>query len=477
MTLKSAHGAAARSRLETCGFWLAVALALRIALAVALPTLYHPDEVFQSLEPAHRLAFGYGAISWEWRSGIRSYVFPAFLAAIMRATAWMAPGSRGYLPGVETALSLLSLSTVWFGWMWAKQVAGRRAGALAAGACALYFGLAGLAPKALSEAIATYILLPGLYFGVYGQQFGERKRLFAAAFLCVLAASLRVQLAPPVLFALVYFCRPAWRERWLPVAAGAAVPVLAFGVVDSFTWGHPWHSFFAYVRMNIVENRSHLYGVAPWYTYLWVLPVVLVPSCLYWPRGVRRCHFLALFVLIFVLEHSAIAHKEERFLLPVVPLCLTIAAIGMAVDRRGNPISGRDAIWRGALCFLLPSIVMGAGFYYFDREPGAETAMKRLAVASEVCGVGLYSLPWTESGGYAYLHRDVPVIPMLKANELIAKAREFNVLIAPQGEVVLPSAFHQEECSGGVCIDRRPGGCVAPPPVDTFNGYLRLHDE
>ena len=46
---------------------LGSALALRIGLAVGSPNIFFPDEIFQTLEPAHRLVYGYGVISWEWR--------------------------------------------------------------------------------------------------------------------------------------------------------------------------------------------------------------------------------------------------------------------------------------------------------------------------------------------------------------------------------------------------------------------------
>ena len=36
-------------------------------------------------EPAHRLAFGTGVITWEYIDGIRSWLLPSVIAAIMRA--------------------------------------------------------------------------------------------------------------------------------------------------------------------------------------------------------------------------------------------------------------------------------------------------------------------------------------------------------------------------------------------------------
>src|ERR1035438_3090232 len=44
----------------------ALAVALRMAEAIAFPGYEYPDEIFQVLEQAHRLAFGNGIIPWEF---------------------------------------------------------------------------------------------------------------------------------------------------------------------------------------------------------------------------------------------------------------------------------------------------------------------------------------------------------------------------------------------------------------------------
>lgn len=50
-------------------FWGFVVL--RLVNALAVWTFFNPDEYWQSLEPAHRLVFGYGHLTWEWAAGLR----------------------------------------------------------------------------------------------------------------------------------------------------------------------------------------------------------------------------------------------------------------------------------------------------------------------------------------------------------------------------------------------------------------------
>jgi phosphatidylinositol glycan class B len=70
----------------------ALALVLRMAVAILFPGFEHPDEVFQMLEQAHRVAFGNGFIPWEFDEGVRSYFFVGILAAIFRGAERVAPG-------------------------------------------------------------------------------------------------------------------------------------------------------------------------------------------------------------------------------------------------------------------------------------------------------------------------------------------------------------------------------------------------
>ncbi|MCJ1339081.1 glycosylphosphatidylinositol anchor biosynthesis [Bachmanniomyces sp. S44760] len=65
-------------------------IALRILNALSIRTYFQPDEYFQSLEPAWRMAFGGGSgawITWEWRHDLRSAIHPTIFAAIYKICA------------------------------------------------------------------------------------------------------------------------------------------------------------------------------------------------------------------------------------------------------------------------------------------------------------------------------------------------------------------------------------------------------
>src|SRR5947208_15464666 len=63
---------------------LAVAIGLRLYPVLVVPSINRWDEVFQVTEPAHRLVYGYGLVPWEFQLGMRSWLLPGAVAAIMQ---------------------------------------------------------------------------------------------------------------------------------------------------------------------------------------------------------------------------------------------------------------------------------------------------------------------------------------------------------------------------------------------------------
>ncbi|KAG7972425.1 hypothetical protein I3843_07G183100 [Carya illinoinensis] len=74
----------------------ALCLAFRVVNALLVQTYFNPDEHWQALEVAHRIVFGYGHLTWEWKKGIRSYLHPLLFAVLYKV------------------LTLLGLDSPWF---------------------------------------------------------------------------------------------------------------------------------------------------------------------------------------------------------------------------------------------------------------------------------------------------------------------------------------------------------------------------
>lgn len=79
----------------------------RISSVFIVQTFHVPDEYWQSLEVAHKLAFDYGYLTWEWHTGIRSYLYPfliSILFSILKFLNLDHPSVIIYLPRIFQAL-------------------------------------------------------------------------------------------------------------------------------------------------------------------------------------------------------------------------------------------------------------------------------------------------------------------------------------------------------------------------------------
>ncbi|MBV9755466.1 MAG: hypothetical protein JO047_00270, partial [Alphaproteobacteria bacterium] len=83
-TLLSSRGVGCRASAAALGGLVLLAFALRLWPALATPSLNWADEIFQVVEPAHRLVYGTGLVAWEFQLGARSWLLPGMVAALMQ---------------------------------------------------------------------------------------------------------------------------------------------------------------------------------------------------------------------------------------------------------------------------------------------------------------------------------------------------------------------------------------------------------
>ncbi|MGH9581007.1 MAG: hypothetical protein ACRD2R_08435, partial [Terriglobales bacterium] len=364
-------------------------------------------------------------------------------------------------------LCLFSLVAVFFSFLWARRIAGERAGLAAAVAAAVWFELVYFAPKAFTEVLAAHLLLPGLYFACFAA--GRRPEWFRAGVWLGLALALRIHLAPAVGFATIYLCRRRWRDRWLPLAAGLLLPLLLFGLVDAFTWSYPFQSLWKNLWVNLVLAKSEQFGVAPWYRYATLLLGIwtwaAVPVLFLAAIGARRIPLLAWVAVIIVASHSAIGHKEYRFLYPILPLVCTLAGVGLAelAELAGSR-------WRRAALVLLlfawtltSALLAVRAAPLWEKYGGNLRAFSELSHTDSLCGVALANLTWSEAPGYTYLHRDVPIFLIERPQDVETRASQFNFVLTPRDKPLWPQGFDALWCWRGACLLRRPGGCQPAP--------------
>jgi len=410
---------------------LLVGAGLRAWLALTDAGIYWPDEVYQSLEPAHRLVWGRGLVAWEFSSGARPWTLPALVAlpfSLLRLLGVSSPAV--YLPVVKLLFALVGVATAWAAARLARALGAgplpsATAGALwALSAPAIYFS-----PRGLSEPLSALPLTLGLLFA--WPEGAPRRRLLLGAALLGAAVLLRLQDAVVCVGLLVVLLARGQHRRALDALGVFALAALALGVLDWATWGHPFQSALVNLHFNLVEGGGSLWGTSDAAYYVRVLWTAMpAVTAVLWVGGAlaaRRAPGLCLLVLGFLALHSAVPHKELRFILPVLPAWAALAGLGL--DTASRWLSAH----RPALApFVVGPALLAAAFSaatfhrltfgelgaYETLKPGASAYQdfadinRLLTLAGQlpdVCGLKVEAVHMAWAGGYSYFHRDAPL--------------------------------------------------------------------
>ncbi len=460
---------------------LLAALLVRLFFLVVGPFFIRPDEVFQALEPAHRLLTGHGVITWEWHEGIRSWLLPGMIAAIMQASAWAGLGHSILV--VQCVFATLSLAVVATAVRFGQVFAGRP-GALFCGVLTAFWPDTVLdGSHTLSEAQGGNLLAIGTMLASITlcrtQEARQQTSLWAAfgiGLLLGLATILRFQLTAGVAVVLVAASLADPRRRGPVMLLGAALPLAGQAVLDMLTLGTPLQSIWKNLEVNLGEHRADLFGTSSPVFYLSEMVqfwgAALLPLAAGFVAGIRRARLAGLVVAAVVFSHSVIGHKEFSFIAGAVPLILVVAGIGAAslLDRLGpvgssTPSRVPLASWMvlGIVAMCLTTIFSGYKALRRDHA-NLPRLMREARQMPGLCGLALYvgeQQWWIWTGGYSLLDRNVPLYLLRSPTDFEAAAPGFDTLIADEAVLAfLPSGYVLSRCIHGACLLHRPGPCM-----------------
>jgi len=501
-----------------------LAVALR-AWAALTPGFLHPDAIYQYLEPAYRLLTGEGVVTWEWRTGIRSWLLPLLLAGPMWVGEQVAATSALPVLLPRLAVAGASLSIVWSAWRLGRRVSPQ--GALLAGfIAATWFEFLHFGAQTLAEPIATAAFLPAAVLITTAA--ASRRRFAGAGALLAFAILMRPHYAPAVAALLLTIAWPVVMRRaplraallhWTALALGCLPMLIVSAGVDLAMGARPFAWVIENIRQNIVEHRAAAYGVLPPLTYVvwfgmqwqyWSIPLLIGVRF-----GWRHCPGLIVAALVNLLLHSLIGHKEYRFVFLTSAALVTLSAVGWAVmlqmaarrwpgARARMPAIGVAAAWGTA------SLLLADGDrrqVFIDRgRPGSIlfTAIRRDPGS---CGVALVDRPaFADVPGRVSLRRGTPLFMILRSDPALSPGvarglspalsrgaspgdpwvaanrwqAGYNRIIATLPTGRLPQDYVRQRCiaAGGytLCLFRRPGRCAAIPdsPFALDRAMLRL---
>lgn len=482
---------------------LLAALAVRLWIVATHSYIVQPDETFQYLEPAHRLVFGAGVVTWEFLDGIRSWFLPGIIAGVMWLTSLATPEPGTYVLVTRLLCVAASLSVPFVGYRFAARRIGPAAGLLTGLLCAFATEAAYFAPTIMTEPLATDAALLAIWFGDGAP---SRRRLLLAGVLFGLAASLRYQYAPVLaVAALVQHARRP-RDLGLVVLGGIAVVAPVLGVLDDLTWGVPFGSVWQNYLRNAAQGISGAMGTQPWFYYpayyfvAWGLAAA--PLLALAILGAVRAPVLGVVVVGTIALHALTPHKELRFVF-LATACVPML-IGLGLGGLLQRIAGQRAPSVGtavaAAVGIVAAGVMAFATYANATPPDAwhrDRAMLRATAAARdvpgACGLAVRSIWVYRSGGYTYWHRDLPIyfetweaaqkldgsdfrldlknvldghtVTQYPGAALAEHADRFNVIVGTASDG-LPG-FTRGNCYGAgskddptYCVFTRPGGCA-----------------
>jgi GPI mannosyltransferase 3 len=445
---------------------VAGALVLRLVVVWRSEHVGHSDEVFQYLEQAHRLVYGYGFVPWEYRFARRNWLLPGTLAGVLEALRLLGfDRPATYIPALKALFALLSVSLVYAANALGRNLFGARAGLIAAVLAAFWYELVEASTRATPEVLASYALVVALALATGP---GSARRSAAAGLLLGIAVALRLQYAPSAA-AVWMVCAIGWGWRpALAVAAAAAVMPALAGGLDLVTWGAPFASYYNSIILDVVYRVSEMFGTAPWSSYadaLWIASGGLFAAATaYGVVAWRKAWPIFVVLVALLVPHALIAHKEYRFIFLAVPLLLVLMAAALAAGGewlRTRRVAPPARALAAAVAFGTIAAVSIAGFrdYGVFRQDDRLLAALDLARRNDVAAVLDLATPWYLSGGFYYLHHDVPYYFKPQLDALCVEPRQLASHVLVDASAPDLPGFRQLSAHGSVRILAQ----VSPP--------------
>jgi len=463
---------------------LILAAGLRIWIANFQPNLIWADEIYQVVEPAHRLVYGTGLTAWEYVVGMRSWLFPGVIAGVLWLGHLFGSGPAFKLIPVQLFMVLCSLIPVAAAYRWGERLDGVRSGLIVGGFVAVWVDLLYFAAHPLSDVIAADIFMAALYAALPLTTAPGPRRLMIAGALFGLTFVLRMQLGPALLVAAIFACGRNVRS-WGALILGGTVVLAAAGLLDWITLGTPFRSIWLNLWLNIAKGVSSDYGTAPWAYYVvapilfWgVIPAIAV--AVQFAIGSRRFPALFAIVITIFLTQSLIGHKEWRFIFPALPPLITLGAIAVILEFRDigrkfpqNVAAGLALVAWAGLSFAVATAPSYQPAWNIRRD--LVNAFALAAHQPGLCGIGLVDIVWTETPGSAALPANTPIY-VNRTADLARNVAGYNVAISKENATL--SGYKRLGCFRGsanmmgkgesACVWRRNGECspgVAHPPA------------
>ncbi len=228
-----------------------------------------------------------------------------------------------------------------------------------------------------------------------------------------LCFSLAFQFRYQIAFAMVGFALwmlfnfKTYYRQWGLMTIGLISGVLIGLLADYWLYGNWQLTSYYYFTKNITQGKAATFGVEPWWYYFKVLflrlgPGINIISCglAIYGMFIYRRHALLWALIVFVIGHSIVGHKEMRFLFPMFFPFLFFISVGVHSIWAKNP-------FRKWICIvIIPVCIVNCGLLYVRLVTPAHTRMPyykyMYTLASRTQKITMYFLPENNSSNNMY---------------------------------------------------------------------------
>lgn len=241
--------------------------------------------------------------------------------------------------------ALVSLLTVYYGYLLALRISGSKEVAVISGLLlAVLWFFPFMSVRSLREFFCIPFLMAGSYY--LANQYRNWTSVLLPAFFFALAVSIRLQcvLIPAAAGLLLFLSKKHFQKGLLFGFAFLIFFGLTHGLFDYLYYGNPVASIMEYMEYNSNPENIKGYPQGPWYRYIGTVAGMLLGLSFFplvWGYGISfrlSYQHLLLFIasLFFFAFHSYYPNKQERFITPFIPYFIILGVNGFYVFYNKN---------------------------------------------------------------------------------------------------------------------------------------------
>ncbi|VVC37827.1 GPI mannosyltransferase [Cinara cedri] len=312
-------------------------LTIRLCHLYIVRSWYVPDEYWQSLEIAHYITFGFGYRTWEWIVGIRSYISISWIVIVYKTLQFFSMDTVQLL--IWTPRFLQTLFSTFSDYCFVRWIQKHSKCSNIFWSVVCYMScpfFAYCSTRTLVNTLETNLTTIALYYYPWSLKNKDVKFLWIVAFVCIMRPTAIIVWLPLIMFD--FFAHKRYSVIHLTRYIFIGFMALSFSIMlDSYLHGSFVITQWNFLYYNIFKKINTHYSIQHWFWYFIIgLPPLLGPIFLIFAytafknlKHINRIDTdikLIITILWTLLVFSMISHKEQRFLLPLIPMIFFVTS-------------------------------------------------------------------------------------------------------------------------------------------------------